>query len=319
MTVRDIQGDYGSISTGAAALAHQTQHINGCSDDAEQPLVFTEGELLPTRRTAEQENAHRTLQRVFLSWERALQKTAAGDRLEVLQNALRELFPVAELAAAVHDVAAWAVDYGNIYGLDTDAVQRLIVEAKDAKPRLLQSTPLVVNVVSVVHPWPKLDDAALYGVAGELVTTIEPHSEADPVALLIQTLVLAGNIIGHSPFYAVEFDHHRSNLFAVLVGNTSKARKGTSAGRVMAIARLADQTWSDNRAKGGLSSGEGLINEVRDAVQKWDAKANTFETVDPGVLDKRLLVLEPEFSSACRRGASRQCSDGNHSTCLGRP
>ena len=66
----------------------------------------------------------------------------------------------------------------------------------------------------------------------------------------------------------------------------------------MAIARLADQTWMDDRVKGGLSSGEGLINEVRDAVQKWDAKANAFETADPGVLDKRLLVLEPEFSGA---------------------
>jgi hypothetical protein len=93
----------------------------------------------------------------------------------------------------------------------------------------------------------------------------------------------------------VESDHHRSNLFAVLVGNTSKARKGTSAGRVMAIAKLADQTWSDNRVKGGLSSGEGLINEVRDAVQKWDAKAKTLETVDPGVADKRLLFLSRNF------------------------
>jgi hypothetical protein len=298
MTVRDIQVDCGSISTGPAALAQQAQHVNGCSDDAEQPLVFSDEEFLPTRRTADQEDAHRTLQRVFLSWERALQKTAAGDRLEVLQNALRELFPVAELAGAVHDVAAWAVDYGNIYGLDPDSVQRIMVEAKEAKPWNSQTKTSVVNVVSVVPPWPKLDDAALHGVAGELVKAIEPHSEADPVALLIQTLVLAGNIIGHNPFYAVESDHHRSNLFAVLVGNTSKARKGTSAGRVMAIAKLADQTWSDDRVKGGLSSGEGLINEVRDAVQKWDAKAKTFETVDPGVVDKRLLVLEPEFSGA---------------------
>jgi uncharacterized protein DUF3987 len=168
----------------------------------------------------------------------------------------------------------------------------------DAVTQVRPLTSSVVNVVSVVPSWPKLDDAALHGIAGEVVKAIEPHSEADPVALLIQTLVLAGNIIGHSPFYAVESDHHRPNLFAVLVGNTSKARKGTSAGRVMAIAKLADQTWSEDRVKGGLSSGEGLINEVRDAVQKWDAKAKAFETVDPGVADKRLLVLEPEFSSA---------------------
>jgi hypothetical protein len=47
-----------------------------------------------------------------------------------------------------------------------------------------------------------------------------------------------------------------------------------------------------------LSSGEGLINEVRDAVTKWDSKAQTTETVDPGVTDKRLMVVEPEFAGA---------------------
>jgi Protein of unknown function (DUF3987) len=50
--------------------------------------------------------------------------------------------------------------------------------------------------------------------------------------------------------------------------------------------------------KGGLSSGEGLINEVRDAVQKWDTKAQQLETVDPGVADKRLMVTEAEFANA---------------------
>ena len=137
MTAHDIKVadfDYGSISTGAAALAHQSRPINGAPDDAEQAPVFSGAELLPKPRTAEQEGAHRALQRAFLSWERALQKAAAGDRLEVLQNALRELFPVAERAAALHDVDEWGVNYGDIYVLDTDAVQRIIVEARKAKP-----------------------------------------------------------------------------------------------------------------------------------------------------------------------------------------
>ena len=33
--------------------------------------------------------------------------------------------------------------------------------------------------------WPKLDHAALHGLAGEVVRLIEPHTEADPVALLV--------------------------------------------------------------------------------------------------------------------------------------
>jgi hypothetical protein len=134
------------MACGATLLVQQ--EINGGSADADPFLVFSEDELLPPPRTAAQEDAHRTLQRVFLSWERALQKTAADDLLEVLQNAWRELFPVAELAAAVNDVAAWAVDYGNIYGLDPNSVQRIMVEAKEAKPRISQPNASVVNVVS---------------------------------------------------------------------------------------------------------------------------------------------------------------------------
>jgi hypothetical protein len=139
---------------------------------------------------------------------------------------------------------------------------------------------------------------AYYGLAGEIVTTILPHTESDPVALLIQVLAMAGNVVGRAPYYQVESDRHYANLFAVLVGDSAKARKGTSMGRVRAIMRCADQLWSEDRIKGGLSSGEGLINEVRDPVQKYDAEIGGFKTVDPGARDKRLMVVEPEFASA---------------------
>lgn len=43
---------------------------------------------------------------------------------------------------------------------------------------------------------------------------------------------------------------------------------------------------------------QGLIDHVRDAVKKWNAKEKCEEIVDPGVQDKRLLVTEPEFAGA---------------------
>ena len=55
-------------------------------------------------------------------------------------------------------------------------------------------------------PWPEVDDAAYYGLPGDIVRTIEPHSEADPVALLAQILASAGNAVGRCPFYQVEGD-----------------------------------------------------------------------------------------------------------------
>jgi hypothetical protein len=143
-----------------------------------------------------------------------------------------------------------------------------------------------------------MDGAAYDGLAGEVVRAIEPHSEADPAALLLQFLILAGNAIGRAPYYQVESDRHHANLFCVLVGDSAKGRKGTSMSRVRAVVRVADETWNDDRLKGGLSSGEGLINEVRDPVQRWDEKESRLEMVDPGVIDKRLMVVEPEFAGA---------------------
>jgi hypothetical protein len=150
----------------------------------------------------------------------------------------------------------------------------------------------------VSAPWPEMDEAAYHGIAGDIVRAIEPHSEADPVALLLQCLAMAGNIIGRGPYYQVESDRHHANLFGVLVGESAKARKGTSVGRIRAVVRIADETWNGDRLKSGLSSGEGLINEVRDPVQKYDPKEKQVEVVDPGASDKRLMVVEPEFAGA---------------------
>jgi hypothetical protein len=47
--------------------------------------------------------------------------------------------------------------------------------------------------------WPVLHDGAYYGLAGEIVRSIEPHSEADPVAILLQFLAAFGNAVGICP------------------------------------------------------------------------------------------------------------------------
>jgi uncharacterized protein DUF3987 len=146
--------------------------------------------------------------------------------------------------------------------------------------------------------WPVMDEAAYHGLAGDVVRTITPDSESDPVAILAQYLAAFGNIVGGAPYYLLESDLHRANLFMVLVGVSAKARKGTSGSRVRAVARIADQTWSIERTASGLSSGEGFIYAVRNPISKWNPKEKIEEVVDPGVSDKRLMVTEPEFAGA---------------------
>jgi hypothetical protein len=149
------------------------------------------------------------------------------------------------------------------------------------------------------QPWPTLGQDALYGLPGDVVRLIAPHSESDPVALLVQFIVYFGNAVGRYPYYQIEDDRHYPNLFAVLVGQSSKSRKGTSAGRIealMAHADEADMKWSQSCRGNGLSTGEGLLHRIRDAVHK--PVKGKLECVDEGVIDHRLLVDEREFYQA---------------------
>ncbi len=107
--------------------------------------------------------------------------------------------------------------------------------------------------------WPELDPAALSGIAGEIVSTIAPRTEADPVAILGHLLVMVGNCVGRGPFFPVEADRHYANLFAILVGATGSARKGTAKGQAKQVFEVADPEWLRECWASGLSSGEGLI------------------------------------------------------------
>ena len=131
-----------------------------------------------------------------------------------------------------------------------------------------------------------LGEAAYLGLLGEIVRKIEPETEADPAGILLQTLAGLGNIIGRGPHFQVEATRHHLNLNVTIVGETSKSRKGTSFDHAIEICRGVDPAWVQDNIKSGLSSGEGLIFSVRDP---------SFQ--DPGVRDKRLLVIEAEFSS----------------------
>jgi hypothetical protein len=77
-------------------------------------------------------------------------------------------------------------------------------------------------------PNPTLREAALYGVAGMAVRALAPHTEAHPAAILLQLLAAFGNAVGPAPHCMVDATRHGLNLFVVLVGESSKARKGTS-------------------------------------------------------------------------------------------
>jgi hypothetical protein len=157
--------------------------------------------------------------------------------------------------------------------------------------------------------WPAPpDEAAFHGLAGEVVRTIEPQTESDPVAVLVQFLVAFGNACKRGAYSQVEASRHYSNLFTVLVGRTAKGRKGTAWGWVESLFPEDVSPGWHQRQRAGLSSGEGLIWAVHDEIRKKEAIKQKGRVVgyqevitDEGIGDKRLMVVEEEFASVLRQ------------------
>jgi hypothetical protein len=144
--------------------------------------------------------------------------------------------------------------------------------------------------------WPAPPAAAVYHeLLGEIVTRIAPHTEADPIAILTQLLVAFGAAVGRGAYFQIEATRHSPNEFMLLVGDSSRARKGSSWDHVRRLITTIDPSI-EPRILTGLSSGEGLIWAVRDPTAQ-----------DPGHSDQRLLVIEPEFASVLK-AASREIS-----------
>ena len=156
--------------------------------------------------------------------------------------------------------------------------------------------------------WPVLDAAALHGLAGDVVELLAPHTEADPVALLASFLAEVGTMLNRTPHLILDGTFHPLLFWPVLVGQSSKSRKGTAGKRIERMLTLADTTWTRGEYRGTLSSGEGLAFAVRDPqYHEEPVKQNgkpTGETqtvcIDTGAEDKRLFLVQPEFGAVLR-------------------
>src|ERR1700689_3505928 len=129
---------------------------------------------------------------------------------------------------------------------------------------------------------PKLGAAALHGIAGLAVRTIAPHPEAHPAAILLQLLAVFGNLAGRGPHCMVDATRHSLNLYVVLVGDSSKARKGTSWSQIARLFAEVDHPWISTRVTTARLTASGLVYALRDQQPPTD---------------RRLLALSGEFPS----------------------
>ncbi len=139
-----------------------------------------------------------------------------------------------------------------------------------------------LNPSSTAPEPPALADPALYGLAGLAVCSLAAHTEADPAAILLQFLAAFGNILGPVPHCTVGATRHGLNLFVVLVGESSKARKGTSWRQIASLFTEVDPLWVARRITTARPTAHGIANALRDQ--------------DPPT-DRRLFLLAEEFAS----------------------
>ena len=126
---------------------------------------------------------------------------------------------------------------------------------------------------------PQLPPAALYGLPGEVATTLAESSGADPAAVLVTFLALLGNAAGPQPHARFGGAEHPARLFAVLVGDAATGRKGTALAAVENLFAEADPDWATDRVLYGLQSAEAMIDKVADDYSN----------------DCRVLIVETEF------------------------
>lgn len=152
-------------------------------------------------------------------------------------------------------------------------------DARGGAPELLSDVPP-----------PALDRAVLHGLLGDIVKAAEPTTEADPIGVLVSLLAGVGVAVGTGPFIQVGNSRHPLLIWPLIFGRTGSGRKGeatdTAERFLRADPQLAELTVT------GLSSGEGLIERIRDPK---DANDNG------GTMDKRLLVVEPEYAGTMAR------------------
>ncbi len=156
-----------------------------------------------------------------------------------------------------------------------------------------------VGAASPEKPKYSMNDACFDGALGEVVRIISEHTESSAIGVLCTLLTICGNAMGRKVKLDVGNMNHASNLFLILVGSTSKGRKGTSYNVAREVSQqFIDSSWF-SRVETGLASGEGLIQAVRDKKTILNEKGQDV-TIDEGTKDKRLLIYEPEVSKVLR-------------------
>ena len=179
---------------------------------------------------------------------------------------LRHRLKNARRTAGVPDPGAWGGhEDGRTPEAATHAPAGPPVEGPD------EWAARVRSAVSDPPPPAPMTADAWHGPLAEAVARLAPATEADRNATLVSALVLWGAKVGPGPHAVLDLSsRHGCNEFAVIVGDTAAARKGTSLSVARHVLDGCDPAPpADVR---GLGSGEAMVKAVAEAQDPGPSK-----------------------------------------------
>lgn len=218
----------------------------------------------------------------MLSW--AVAQAAASDPQETLQRIAKEV-----------DKVDWIPDVVTVAGTKEE-------ERSQSMATTVTDTGTKKEERSISGPGlPLRDPAMFHGLLGEIVDAADPHTEGDPVGVLVSLMAGVGALLNQQPHVMIGNTRHPLLIWPILFGQTGSGRKGEASSASRQFLRRASP-YFDEISVTGLSSGEGLIERVKDPVETDEEEGGSRRRVEwPGTDDKRLMITEPEFASVMAR------------------
>ncbi len=193
------------------------------------------------------------------------------------------------------DLTEWIVEHGGT----AEDVQAAIDAATNYAP------PEPAPACLTADLWPEADARNFFTASpGKSCASLNPTPKPIPSPCWCSFLPRSARPSGAAPISPpkpISTLETCSSFWSASVPKAAKELPGAISGGC-----LPWQTtqWENFCLQSGLSSGEGLIWHVRDAIEKPVKNKTTglveLETVDLGVTDKRLLVQESEYASVLR-------------------
>ena len=162
---------------------------------------------------------------------------------------------------------------------------------------------------------PRPDPVCLYGLVGDVARAGSEGTEANPYAIAANFMAYLSCAIGRGPYLPIGNTWHHARIFVLHIGRSGRGRKGDAVSlvnRLDSALRQLRELAAPHIHRGGLSSREGLVSLFHDGYKNGKVEI-------PAIQDKRLWVVESEFSNVLHQGrregntlsaALRDCWDG---------